>query len=204
MSTIQQFDFSVNLLKALLWQDQKAANLQAILEAKQSWYDENQTAFWQDWVTDVFDLRTANDFGCVVWAIILGVPASLLYPPTPGNTAPFGFGSETSTPNVNQNFYGSNFAAQTSAAITFSIQEKRLILQLRYRKLISRGTIPEINKMLADLITPTYGKAYMLDNLNMTQTLVCQFVIPYNLNLILSNFDVIPRPAGVKMNITGS
>lgn len=204
MSAIQKIDFSVNLLKSIIWQyGTNQPNLQGILQAKQSWYDENQTAFWQDWVTDVFDLRTANDFGCIVWAIILGINATLLFPPVVGNITPFGFGSETGTPNTYQNFNNANFDGNVVQPITFTIEEKRLILQLRYRKLIARGNIPEINKIFADLITPVYGLAYMLDNNNMTQTLVCNFVIPFNLNYIFTNFDVIVRPAGVAMTITG-
>ncbi len=40
-NTIQNFDYSVNLLQALLWQYNEAKNLQGILEAKQTWYDIN-------------------------------------------------------------------------------------------------------------------------------------------------------------------
>jgi hypothetical protein len=89
-SQIQQFDFSVNLLRALLWQDNNTPQMTALLQAKQTWYDTNVTAFWNDWVTDVFDINTANDFGLAVWSIILGVPGSVILPPT--NKANFGFG----------------------------------------------------------------------------------------------------------------
>src|ERR1700733_14966336 len=71
---IQQFDFSVNLLQAILWQYNDAINLQALLEAKDSWYFNNQTQFWNHWFNNVFNLATANDFGLAVWSIILGQP----------------------------------------------------------------------------------------------------------------------------------
>ncbi len=87
---IQQFDYSINLLRALLWQDNTATNLTALLQAKQTWYDENVSTFFEDWVTDVFDIRTANEFGLAVWAIILGVPTTVILPPT--TKANFGFG----------------------------------------------------------------------------------------------------------------
>ena len=71
MATIQEFDFSVDLLRALLWQYEDATGLQALLRQKSEWYTVNQTAFWSNWERDVFDLTTANDFGCAVWGIIL-------------------------------------------------------------------------------------------------------------------------------------
>lgn len=92
-ATIEEFDFSVNLLKALLWRHNDAANLQSLLESKNSWYEANQTDFWNDWVTNVFNLETANEFGLSVWAQILGIPLSLIVPPNAGPQ--FGFGVMT-------------------------------------------------------------------------------------------------------------
>lgn len=196
MATIQQFDFSVDLLKAIIWQYNNAAKLQKLLQSKQDWYDTNQEKFWSDWVTDVFDLRTANDFGCNVWAIILGVSTTLLFPPVANAKQPFGFDTTNKT-----NFNSYNFTSNVTTPVTFSIEEKRLILRLRYRQLVARGTVPETNKILSDLVEPVYGPAYMLDNLDMTETLVCLFPISYNFRLILENYDIIPRPAAVKLNI---
>ncbi len=71
MSDIQEFDFSVNLLKAILWQYDGSPNLKGLLDEKDAWYISNQTEFWDNWITDVFDLRTANSFGLGVWSIIL-------------------------------------------------------------------------------------------------------------------------------------
>lgn len=73
MSTKQEFDFSINLLEALIWQYNNAPRLESLLRQKQTWYDVNNRDFWQDWLRDVFDLRTANTFGLRVWSIILGL-----------------------------------------------------------------------------------------------------------------------------------
>jgi hypothetical protein len=201
MPGIQTFDFSVNLLNAILWQNNVAVNLQSLLTAKQNWYNENQTAFWENWITDVFDLRTANDFGLIVWAIILGIPLTYIAGANDDNTTPFGFGPDTNSdpPNTNQNFFNSNFSASQTAQFTLTQAQKRLILQLRYRQLIARGTVPETNKILADLLVPTYGPMYMLDNLNMTESIVCVNGLPAFLSFLFSEFDLIPRPAAVKL-----
>ena len=71
---IQSFDFSVNLLQALLWEYNEASNLQSILTQKQAWYNTNQSNFWNNWIVNVFDMRTANEFGLTVWSIILDLP----------------------------------------------------------------------------------------------------------------------------------
>jgi len=90
MSTsIEDFDFSVDVLSALLWRQNEATTLQSILQGKQDWYQRNHEQFWTDWCTNVFNLNTANEFGLSVWAQILGVPLQLIVPP---NTGPqFGF-----------------------------------------------------------------------------------------------------------------
>lgn len=198
--TIQQFDFSVNLLKALLWQYNDAPNVQAVLTAKQNWYNTNQEDFWDDWIANVFTLGTANDFGFIVWAIILGLPLAIFTPVVLLDLQPFGFDIYVPT-----NFDGqSNFAAAASQPINYTDAEKRLILQLRYRQITAKGTIPEINKILANLIVPTYGPCYVLDNYDMTMTLVCEFDPPFALSAILTQFDLIPRPAGVALNVVST
>lgn len=92
MARIQDFNFSVDLLRAVLWQYDTAPNLQSLLTAKQRWYLERHTTFWSDWVRDVFDLRTANDFGLSVWAVILGIPLEVNVGGPNPNKPTFGFG----------------------------------------------------------------------------------------------------------------
>lgn len=197
MANIQTFDFSVDLLKSILWEYNTAPNLQAILKAKQVWYDDNQTAFWESWITDVFDLRTCNDFGCAVWAIILGIPASIVSAPIPNGKQPFGFDTTNLT-----NFNGFNFTGQTSTTITLTTAQKRMLLQLRYRQLTCRTTIPETNQILKSVLG-SFGLMYIVDNHNMTATLVCKFIIPSVLQLFFS-LDIIPRPECVSLAILQS
>jgi len=92
MSQIQTFDFSVDLLRALLWQHNKAERLESLLRQKQAWYDANQSGFWTDWIADVFDLRTANDFGLAVWAVILDIPLVVASSVDPDDKPIWGFG----------------------------------------------------------------------------------------------------------------
>lgn len=193
MSDIQEFNFNVNLLRAILWQYNEASNLQGLLNAKNAWYEANQSEFWESWITDVFDLRTANDFGLQVWSIILGQSLYTNYVIDDTEDA-FGFGDE------NQNFDNGIFGSVTGGTNVYSTEVARLLLRLRYFQLVSSGTIPETNRMLKYLFAD-YGDAYLIDNYDMTQTYILDFAIPSEMRYMLYNTDILPRPAAVGSQI---
>jgi len=192
----QQIDFSTNILQALLWRFNKAARLQSLLTAKQAWYDTNQTAFWSSWLTNIFDIRTANNFGCTVWAILLGVPITIIQTPDYLTKPVWGFGT------YHRNFNRGNFAIQKTSAIPLTLEQKRLILQLRYAQLISRGTVTQTNALLKYIFNANGFPfaPYVLDGLDMTMKVVFPFAIPAALLLVLNNYDILPRPDGVKLD----
>lgn len=195
MNQIQALDFSVDLLRALLWQYNAAPRLESLLQQKQQWYDENQKAFWENWVRDVFDLRTANDFGLAVWAIILNIPLAVAAQGD-GDKTPWGFGQ------YHENFANGNFSAIASSQL--STEQKRLVLRLRYFQLVTRGTVPEINEFFAYLFEPL-GRAYVNDGYDMTARYVFEFPLSSALEMVLTEYDLLPRPAGVKIDfvVTG-
>ena len=196
-TTVQPFDFSVNLLQALLWEYNDAVNLQALLAAEQAWYIAQQTDFWTNWYTDVFDLRTANDFGLAVWAIILG---QKLYVNLSSNDRPtWGF------EEFHVNFTRGNFASGAGGSVKLSTQTSRILLRIRAYQLQSAGCVPEINRMLADIFAEFVPDgdvpAYVVDNLDMTCTYNFLFDLPSEAQFALRYFDVLPRPAGVESEI---
>ena len=82
-------------------------------------------------------------------------------------------------------------------------EEKRFVLRLRYFQLVTRGAIPEINAFLKYVIpalVPT-GVGYVKDNLDMTITYVFDLQFSQVLLDFIIEFDILPRPAGVKVNI---
>jgi hypothetical protein len=190
----QTFDYTVPIESALLWRYNNAPVLQSLIAAKQSWYDTNQTTFWDDWYTDVFNLATANQFGCVVWSIILGIPLNVILAPTPDKRV-FGFKP------YGANFFRSNFGTLQQTVQSLTLAQQRLVLQLRYLQLISRGTVPSINANLAYLFGEAYGTAWVIDNHNMTMTYVFNFELPSALLFVFNNYDILPRPAGVSLSI---
>lgn len=192
--TSQQFDYSVDVLQALLWQYNDAENLQAILQAKQDWYDLNHKQFWIDWYNNVFNLATATDFGLSVWSYILNLPLSFDTPPDPTDKPTFGFGM------FNQNFENGNFTSTSGTTTILTTDQKRIVLQLRYFQLVTSCTIPEVNRFLKYLFG-NQGQAYLLDGNDMTQTYVFKFAIDPNLLQVIETLDLLPRPAGVESRI---
>lgn len=188
----QEFDFSIDVLQVLLWQYNRAENLTALLQAKQDWLNENHEQFWTNWVRDVFDLRTANEFGCSVWAVILNLPLAVVQPPAPQKRS-FGFGP------YNPNFNRSNFGATAQQVLPLTLEQKRLVLQLRYFQLITRGTVLAVNKYLKRVFA-ALGPVYMIDNHDMTITYHFGFVLPSALSFVLTYYDLLPRPSGVAVN----
>lgn len=190
MSQIQALDFSVDLLRALLWQYNDAARLEGLLRQKQDWYDANQKEFWENWVTDVFDLRTANDFGCAVWSIILNLPLFISSQDDPDKPI-WGFDQ------YRENFTNGNFASLSSSGLT--TEQKRLALRLRYFQLVTTGAVSEINAFFAYLFEPL-GPAYVVDGYDMRARYVFGFPVSSALEAVLTEFDLLPRPAGVKID----
>lgn len=187
---VQAFDFSVDLLRNLLWQYNEAEALQTLMTRKEAWYTEEHTEYWTDWARDVFDLQTANDFGLSVWAIILNIP--LVVTPEPDDGKPvWGFGSG----NTRVNFNNGNFAA-TSTGFGLTTEQKRLVLRLRYFQLVTRGAAPEINAFMARLFEDE-GVVYVADTGGMRARYIFSFVPSSALELVLRSFDLFPRPAGV-------
>ena len=188
---IQQFDFSVDCLRALLWQHNDAARLEALIRAKSEWYAAEHSTFWSDWLVDVFDLRTANDFGCAVWATILDIPIALTSKGDYPNKPIFGFGQ------YREGFAQGNFASTNSVILT--LEQKRLVLQLRYFQLTTRGTVPEINAFFK-FVFSSLGLAYVNDGYQMNARYVFAFPLSSSLETVLTEYDLLPRPAGVAID----
>lgn len=192
MSRVQTFDFSVDLLRALLWQYEGATGLQAILSDKKAWYEVNQTQFWTDWTRDVFNLKTANEFGLTVWGVILNLPLSIDLPGT-GDRPAWGFGVH------HRNFGRGNFGRRSGGTSALTLEQKRQLLRLRYLNLISDGSIPFINFTLREVFG--YRSGYVLVGEDMTITYVFAPPLSPALQIMIDRNDLLPRPAGVGTSI---
>ena len=209
MATIQEFNYDVNLLRAILWQYNESTNLLSLVTQKQEWYNVNQTEFWTDWYNNVFNLQTANFFGLAVWSIILNISMYVPYEPEPDDKPIWGFNNNASYPtleNTYVNFGMGNFSTRNDV-IVLTEEEQRFLLRLRYYQLTTRGEVWDINKFLNYLVSTSNigftGTMYALDDLNMTMRYAITNASTFPLNLldVLVKEDILPRPAGV--GITG-
>ncbi len=187
---IQLFDFSVNVLKVIPWMSDQSPNLRSLLERYQLWYTEEHTAFWENWERDVFNLNTANDFGLNVWSIILNLPLYVSVPAPPKDYPAFGFA------DFGTNFDNGNFATDVDYAASLTPFQKRQLLKLRWWQITSSGTIPDINRALADVFGA--GAAYALDGHDMTISYIFLDQLPDSMFSIIQKFDIVPRPSAVQ------
>lgn len=187
---IQQFDFTLDVLKVIPWMSDQSPNLRALLEKYQQWYDVAHTEFWQSWERDVFNLNTANDFGLNIWSIILNLPLYLPVVASPKDYPAFGFAS------FGMNFDNGNFATDVDYTAGLSTEQKRRLLKLRMWQITSSGSMPDINRAMADVFGS--GKAYALDGLDMSITYVFTEYPEESMLSIIQQFDILPRPSGVK------
>ena len=188
-NTIQQFDYSQNLLRAMLWQYNAAPNLTSLVTQKNTWYDTNQNQFWENWYTNVFNLKIANQFGAVVWGDILDLD---LYTANPPSSAPrWGFATE------DVNFGFGNWEPQQGYTYNLPLSTQIRALRLRYYQITGSGTVPEINRILKDVFGDL-GTSFIIDYNTMSQLYIFNFSVTADLIYLFSNYDILPRPAGVQ------
>lgn len=187
-----KLEFNVNLMRTVLWQYENAPKLKSLVQAEQDWANENVTEFWKNWFRDVFNLKTANEFGLNVWSRILDVPLTINRPRRVGGV--FGFGSN------HKNLGNGNFGRARSQDIEVSTEQARKILLLRWFQLTSRPTVANINEALE--IVFGEGIAYVQDNLDMSYQLFMFTERPdYQTIDMLKNTDLLPRPSTVGSTI---
>lgn len=196
----------VNVKQALIWRHNNAPVLTSLANAKEAWYETNHAGFWQDWYNGVFNLTTANDFGCSVWSIILDLFYNIEN--TSVTNVPFGFGM------FNKNFFNSNFSPIEKPSVALKTFEKIIILLLRHWQIVSKGRTVEDNSFLKTLFQPANENwdwpgmptnwPKIVDNLNMTCSVSLNAPISANLASVIIGFDLLPRASTVNLIVTNN
>lgn len=185
------FDFSINLLENITWQYDKALKAVSLAEWLQEFVALNYTAFWQDWKNNVFNLIKADEFGLEVWSIILDQPLLIGGEPDPSDKPIWGYDE------YYENYDNGNYANATSGPV-LTLEEKRLILRLRFFQLFARANCFETNYFLKILFGE--DNVYVLDGQDMSMRVVYLNGISEALQTFIKQFDLIPRPAAVKIS----
>lgn len=190
MSHIQQLELNCNLLRAILWQHEKADGLLKVVMESQNWIDGAHKRFWEKWYQDVFNLNTATQFGLVVWMKILGVEEPIRFTEVVKDN--FGFDGGTGV----QSYDEAGFAFLFNNVV-LQEQTVRSFLLMRWFVLTENLSVYNINKMLARLFGDNF--AFVTDNGDMTIGYTFAFAPSSELELLLNSTSFLPRPAGVKM-----
>ena len=195
---------NTNLLKYVPWRWDQSSNMISLITQKQAWYQVNNDQFWNNWIETVFNLPTASNFGMAVWAYILNVPLNILALDASLQYWAFdsyrdNFTDSTMSP---PNPTAGNFPPVAQDGAVVGSQEKIVILRLKYYSCMTQCTITSINALLADVFSYLgFGNAYVQDNQNMTMTYVFNGVVSANLVILMQQYNLLPRPQGVSLNV---
>jgi len=157
-----------------------------------AWLD--QTANFDAFYNQIWNIKTATGYGLDVWGRILGVSRILQV----ANMPFFGFQEATATGFFNSFFSGGS--ASNSVALTDSAF--RTLLFAKALANISNGSIPSINRLLMTLF-PSRGNAFVIDNLNLTLSYAFEFTLSASELAIVQSSGVLPRPSGVSAAVSG-
>ena len=142
---------------------------------------------------NVFNLETAIGFGLDILGRIIGV-SRLVSVPTKGiffgfygNGEPFGQ-APFSDPQ------------QTSTKTVLSDRAFRSLIMLKALSNISSSDIPSLNAIMNQFFTGR-GNVYVLDLLTMKIRYVFEFVLEEYEKTIISQSDILHRPAGVQVDV---
>ena len=184
--------FSADFSDVILWQYDKSTNLKSLINNKQSFYNDNVDKFFNDWYKNIFNLDTANYFGLIIWALILGCTEYIELTSKISQKA-FGFGP------YHKNFHESNFAL-SNYIYNLQTESLRKVLKAQMYNFNSNGSLYDINKVL-NVIYPEHNPYATYDK--DTNVLTYHFPIPLSeedMNIVMFS-NMFPTPVGVKRSI---
>lgn len=156
--------------------------------------------FTDEFITKVWDLTTNETFGLDIWGKIVGIGR---YINAPIDSDSFGFSeadngaSDYPLPFNDSPFYA---GVQETTSVRLADDAYRTLILCKAFSNISIATIPEINKFLSMLFAGR-GRAYCTNYRDMTIGITFEFSLAPFEESILTNYDVVPVPSGVQLNI---
>ncbi|AYN25785.1 DUF2612 domain-containing protein [Buttiauxella sp. 3AFRM03] len=156
--------------------------------------------FTDEFITRVWDLTTCETYGLDVWGKIVNISRYII---APIESTSFGFGeADDANPDYPTPFNESPFfgGVQETTNVRLGDDAYRTLILCKAFTNISIATIPELNKFLKILFYER-GRAYCVNYRDMTMGITFEFELaPYE-ESIMTNYDVVPIPSGVLINI---
>lgn len=157
----------------------------------------DQTADFELFFENIWDIDTASGIGLDIWGRIVGVVRALQVN-EPGKF----FGFEEATSVSADPFNQSPFFSGTTLTTNFSLADSsfRTLIFAKALANISDGSIPSINQLLLNLF-PDRGNCFVTDNGGMSMDFVFEFPLSSVEIAIVSQSGVLPKPAGVSATV---
>lgn len=187
---IYDLDINTDILENITCQYDQSPALSTLIAGEQTFFNTNVRDFWNSWKEIVFNLNTANRFGLLIWAVILGCTEYVEMTQKLLTGKSFGFGEH------NKNFFQSNFALN-SIIINLSTTALRKLLKAQMLNFNSNASIADMNRILTILFPNNY--AYVSCDIE-NNTITYNFPIALDeseLGLVLFT-NILPVPVGVK------
>lgn len=191
-----------NVETTIISQYANSPTLSQLIENMNQYLD--PTADLIQFYTLVWNVDTAVGFGLDIWGRIVGVSRVI---PIPGTNGAFGFFNDD-FPYDWENFgapgstAGGPFYAGQQSTGSYTLNDdafRTLILTKALANIVST-TAPALNQLVRNLF-PGRGRAYTLDNRNMSMTYVFEFSLSSIEYAILAFSGVLPHPGGVLTKI---
>jgi len=195
---IQPYTLGMDLRREILWQYEQAPIFSKIIEGMSTFRRDAINELFEYYVTRIFDIRSADRQGLLMWMKILG--SRIPIGSARQDKASWGFGQYNANfaPDWNEG-HGSNFGNVAFGAAALALNEFRLVVLMRFREIITRPTWLDIINLLQDVIG--YNVA-IKDLQNMTVEIRISVPMSKSLRAIIQRYNVIPRPAGVTYTYT--
>ena len=203
MSNIEKF-YGVTggdeVFDALLWQYNDATNIQGLLQNEKTFWRMQTDGFWCWFLFEYFRLYGAGSQGVSLWSIILDLGVTSAIPPSSGPA--WGFGVDDV--GFDQGGFGTN---NTSSIVGLPTEYAVLALKLRYFQLVGGCTVPQINAAMNWIFgynpnNPNSRRAWVEDHYDMSINYKFNFAPNQFERFIFDNMDLLPRPAGVRVEWT--
>lgn len=78
MADILEYTTATDFEKHILWQYNNAPAINSLMQSKQDWYDVNHNNYWNDYINNVLNIATANDYGLSIWGALLQIPRTFI------------------------------------------------------------------------------------------------------------------------------
>ncbi|MGT3344599.1 DUF2612 domain-containing protein [Yersinia enterocolitica] len=155
--------------------------------------------FTDEFIEKVWDITTCETFGLDMWGKVVGVSR---YIRAEIDNDCFGFSEADDGGGYPSPFGDSPFYAgtQETETVRLSNEAYRTLILCKAFSNISIATIKDINRFLTMLFLER-GRAYCADYGDMRMGIICEFKLePFEIS-ILENYEVLPIPSGVLVNL---